>query len=122
MIIGIGVDICSISRMKRAIRSEHFTKRVFHPRERDYAFSKAGPARHFAAAFAAREAFSKASGISMYALAFQGAWIERTHSGPVLLIKDDLRHLLPAEEWKAHLSLSHDGDFSVAMVVLEALP
>ncbi|NLB84281.1 MAG: holo-ACP synthase [Synergistaceae bacterium] len=122
MIAGIGVDICSITRMKRAIESEHFTRRVFHPCERDYAFSKAGPARHFASSFAAREAFSKASGISMYSLAFQGAWIERTEFGPVLLINETLRPLLPPGEWKVHLSLSHDGDFSVAMVVLEVLP
>lgn len=122
MIAGIGVDICSISRMKRAIESEHFTKRVFHPCERDYAFSKAAPARHFAASFAAREAFSKASGISMYALAFQGAWVVRTEFGPILQINEILRSQLPHGDWKVHLSLSHDGDFSVAMVVLEVFP
>ena len=121
MIAGIGVDICSISRMKRAICSEHFTKRVFHPCEREYAFSKTNPARHFAGSFAAREAFSKAASISMYTVAFQGAWVERSDTGPLLRISQSVLPLLP-EGWKLHLSLSHDGDFAVAVAVLEVLP
>lgn len=122
MIAGIGVDICSISRMKRAIESEHFLTRVFHPREREYAFTKASPERHFASSFAAREAFSKAASLSMYSVAFQGAWVERTDSGPILRVCDVLSLLLPSAQRNIHLSLSHDGDFAVAMVILELLP
>ncbi len=121
MIAGIGVDICSISRMERAIESEHFTERVFHPCERDYAFSKASPARHFAGSFAAREAFSKAASISMYTVAFQGAWVERSDTGPLLRVSPCLVPLLP-RGWKIHLSISHDGGTAVAVVVLEVLP
>ena len=122
MIAGIGVDLCSISRMKRAIESEHFQTRVFHPAEREYASAKASPERHFAASFAAREAFSKAASISMYSVAFQGAWVERTENGPILRVCDAVCLLLPPAERKIHLSLSHDGDFAVAMVILELLP
>lgn len=119
MIAGIGVDLCIISRIKRAMASEHFLSRVFHPSEREYAFSKPSPERHFAASFAAREAFSKAASISMYSLAFQGVWVERTDKGPILRLCDAIALLLPPTDRKIHLSLSHDGDFAVAMVILE---
>ncbi len=84
MIVGLGVDLCNVERMRKSIRSDHFLKRVFHPDEVAYAFSKADPARHLAGSFAAREAFSKASSVSMYSIAFCGVWVERTESGPVL--------------------------------------
>ena len=63
MIKGIGVDLCRISRMEKLLYNEHLLKRVFHQAEYDYAMSKANPARHLAASFAAREAFAKATGL-----------------------------------------------------------
>ncbi len=120
MIFGIGVDLCSINRMEKSIESEHFLRRVFTEDEIRYAVGKARPARHFAGSFAAREAFSKASGISMYSVAFGGAWVERTSSGPVLRLSDTVRELLPeAGEKRIHLSLTHDGEYAIAMVVME---
>lgn len=121
MIQGIGVDLCSIARMEKAVESAHFIHRVFSPEEIQYAFGKARPARHFAGCFAAREAFSKASGISMYSLAFGGGiWIERTGSAPIICCSQALQGLLPHKgAERIHLSLSHDGDYAVAMVVLE---
>jgi holo-[acyl-carrier protein] synthase len=106
--------------MEKSIESEHFLKRVFTGEEIRYALGKACPARHFAGSFAAREAFSKASGISMYSVAFGGAWVERTSSGPVLRLSDAVRKLLPgAGEKRIHLSLTHDGEYAIAMVVME---
>ncbi|MBQ7069196.1 MAG: 4'-phosphopantetheinyl transferase superfamily protein, partial [Synergistaceae bacterium] len=66
MILGIGVDLCSISRIEKAIESEHFVTRIFSPEEIEYS-NKKGKRRceSFAASFAAREAFCKASGISL---------------------------------------------------------
>jgi len=121
MIQGIGVDLCSISRMEKAVESAHFIHRVFSPEEIQYACGKARPARHFAGCFAAREAFSKASGISMYSLAFGGGmWIERTGSAPIVRCSQTVLDLLPHKGTeRIHLSLSHDGDYAVAMVVLE---
>ncbi len=120
MICGIGVDLCSISRMEKSIESEHFLRRVFSEEEIRYALGKARPARHFAGSFAAREAFSKASGVSMYSVAFCGAWVERTSSGPVLRLSDTVREQLAgAEQKRIHLSLTHDGEYAIAMVVLE---
>ena len=62
-IVGLGVDICEIARMERAIsRHATFRDRVFTPEEIAYCDSKARPAESFAGRFAAREAAIKALG------------------------------------------------------------
>ena len=62
-IVGLGVDICEISRMERAIaRHPTLRERVFTPEERVYCDSKARPAESYAGRFAAREAVIKALG------------------------------------------------------------
>ena len=62
-IVGLGVDICEIARMERAIsRHPTFRDRVFTPEEIAYCDSKARPAESFAGRFAAREAVIKALG------------------------------------------------------------
>jgi holo-[acyl-carrier protein] synthase len=62
-IVGLGVDICEIARMERAI-SRHPTlrDRVFTPEEIAYCDSKARPAESYAGRFSAREATIKALG------------------------------------------------------------
>ena len=62
-IVGLGVDICEIARMERAIsRHPTFRERVFTPEEVAYCDSKARPAESYAGRFAAREATIKALG------------------------------------------------------------
>jgi holo-[acyl-carrier protein] synthase len=62
-ILGLGVDICEIARMERALE-RHVTmrERVFTPEEIAYCDSKARPAESYAGRFAAREATIKALG------------------------------------------------------------
>ena len=62
-IVGLGVDICEIARMERAIsRHPTFRDRVFTPEEITYCDSKARPSESYAGRFAAREASIKALG------------------------------------------------------------
>ncbi|MFC2594575.1 MAG: hypothetical protein ACFNW0_05835, partial [Fretibacterium sp.] len=42
LIAGVGIDLCRISRMLRAVRSRHFVERVFRPEEIVYAEAKGG--------------------------------------------------------------------------------
>ena len=64
MIVGIGLDLCEIERMARAIEREHFVDRVFTAKEaeriRDVPPARA--AQIAAGLFAAKEAASKALG------------------------------------------------------------
>ncbi len=62
MIRGIGIDLCDIERMKKAVAREGFVKRLFSEGEIAYAKDKADAASHYAAAFAAKEALAKAGG------------------------------------------------------------
>jgi holo-[acyl-carrier protein] synthase len=60
---GLGVDICEIARMERALaRHPTMRERVFTPEEIAYCDSKARPAESYAGRFAAREAVIKALG------------------------------------------------------------
>ena len=62
-ILGLGVDICEIARIERAIsRHPTFRERVFTPEEIAYCEGKARPGESFAGRFAAREATIKAIG------------------------------------------------------------
>jgi holo-[acyl-carrier protein] synthase len=62
-IVGLGVDICEIERMERALdRHPTMRERVFTAEERAYCDSKARPAESYAGRFAAREAVIKALG------------------------------------------------------------
>ena len=62
-IVGLGVDMCEIDRMERALaRHPTMGERVFTPDERAYCDSKARPAESYAARFATREAVIKALG------------------------------------------------------------
>ncbi|MBQ9403791.1 MAG: 4'-phosphopantetheinyl transferase superfamily protein, partial [Synergistaceae bacterium] len=40
MIQAVGIDLCSISRIEKALESEHFRDRIFTPEEIAYAESK----------------------------------------------------------------------------------
>ena len=120
MLMGIGIDLCKISRMERVIQNSHFVQRVFHPVEIDYASSKLFPAQHYAAAFAAREAFAKASGLGLSRIIFKGVWVERTSKGPLLQLSDKVKGLLSANDpLRVHISISHEDGLSAAFVVLE---
>jgi holo-[acyl-carrier protein] synthase len=62
-ISGLGVDLCEIARIERAIaRHPTFRDRVFTPEEIAYCESRARPAESYAGRFAAREATIKALG------------------------------------------------------------
>ena len=62
-ILGLGVDICEIARMERALqRHPTMKERVFTAEEIAYCDAKARPAESYAGRFAAREATIKALG------------------------------------------------------------
>ena len=121
MITGMGTDICMISRMKRAVANDRFISRVFADEEINYAMSRGEPARHFASAFAAKEALAKASGLGMFGMGLTGAWVRRTECGPVMMMNDEIKFKLSETGTdKCWLSITHEGDFAMAFVVLEA--
>lgn len=122
MIIGVGIDMCCISRMERAARSAHFLERVFRPEEISYAQRRgAGMASSLASAFAAREAFCKASGASLARLTIGGEFsLIRDNGVPRIVVSQELeRELFGEAGGHIFVSLTHEGDYAAAVVVLE---
>lgn len=112
MIIGIGTDIVVTSRLLAI--AERAGRHVFTAKEHTYCRSKYNPDQHYAGFWAAKEAFRKASGYLTQAMVD----IEITHdeSGcPMLRLHSIQRPL----GFKTHVSISHDGEYAVATVIIE---
>lgn len=121
MILGIGADLCGISRMRNAVRSARFVEKIFAPEEIAYAMAQGDPARHFASAFAAKEALAKASGWGMFGAGLRSSWVRRTPTGPVFEFDESFAGRLRERGIaRCLLTIAHDGDFALAFVVLEA--
>ncbi len=122
MIKGIGVDLCVISRIKNAMEISNFREKVFTSEEIAYAESR-GVRRFdsYAANYAAREAFVKASGAPLHKVVFDGDFaLLRSESGaPYIKLSGGLRKY--AEHAKIHVSITHEGDCACAMVVIEEI-
>lgn len=124
MIYGIGFDLVQVSRVEDALRrwGERFQNKVFTPGEVRYGLKKRNPARHYAARFAAKEAFVKALGIGIRrGVHWKDVEVQRGPLGrPVLKIYGRAAEICRKEGIDGFfLSLTHDGDYSGAMVVLE---
>jgi holo-[acyl-carrier protein] synthase len=114
MIVGIGVDIIEVGRIKKlAEKSPRFLKRVFTDDEIQYSSGKKNKYQHLAARFAAKEAFFKALGKKIN-------WVDvgviNLPSGkPELVFKRDGTFSFE----RTYVSLSHLQDYAIAYVVLE---
>ena len=120
MIHGIGVDICNIKRMENAVARNGFIERVFSDEEIEYSNRDSMSAQHFASSFAAKEAFSKATGWGLWKTGLKSCSVKRTSNGPVFVFNDDIRQKLSEAGIKnVFLSISHDSGVAIAMVILE---
>ena len=122
-IMGIGTDLCAVSRMDKAIQSAHFYERVFFESERVYLDRKKNARSQSAAAmFAAKEAAAKALGTG-FICGIMPWTIEVTHGengAPGIVLHGAAKERLEAMGAQhVHLSLSHEGDMAMAFVVIE---
>ncbi|MBI1939571.1 MAG: holo-ACP synthase [Ignavibacteriales bacterium] len=62
MILGIGIDIIEIERIKQSVDDygEHFLQKIYTKTELEYSLAKSNKYQHLAARFAAKEAIYKA--------------------------------------------------------------
>jgi holo-[acyl-carrier protein] synthase len=123
VIVGTGVDLCEVERIRKAITSPHgrrLLERVFTPRE--IAERKANPYERFAARFAAKEAGMKALGTGWRGgLGWQDLEVVNLPSGrPTLQFHRRAAEI--AEKLGAinvALSITHTAEQAMAMVILE---
>jgi holo-[acyl-carrier protein] synthase len=124
MIIGIGTDLVKIDRIQNSIDrfGNRFIDRIFSPVEYDYCKKSHGIASCLAKRFAAKEAFVKALGTGMR----EGIWFRditvtnNSYGSPSISLAGVAAERLESiNSVKIHLSLSDEGGFAQAFVVLE---
>lgn len=120
MILGIGVDIVSVKRFQVWMNKPGLVKRYFHPLESDEAYKKSG-VLSLAARFAAKEAFGKALGTGMAGLLLKDIRVVTDEYGkPAIVLLGTAKKAFKARGGvRLHLSLSHEKENAIAMVVLE---
>jgi holo-[acyl-carrier protein] synthase len=112
-----------INRFDRWRRRAGLLERYFHPRELDAAFSRGWESlASLAARFAAKEAYGKALGTGLAGLVLKDIMVlNRKNGKPELeLFGTALEALRKSGASRVHLSLTHERDHALAMVVLEA--
>ena len=125
MIVGIGVDVVEIDRVKRmfAEKSERMLQRLFTANEIAYLSTKAVPAQHLAVRLAAKEAAYKA--LAGNELARGIGWrdveiVTRDDGAPELRLSGRAeQRFSELGAASIHVSLSHSHETAVAVVVVE---
>lgn len=124
MILGIGTDLLDAARIRAALarHGEAFARRLLAPAEHAAFASSHDPARFLAKSFAAKEAFAKAAGTGLRApVSLQNLAVRRDALGkPHLTCAPELAAWLAGRGVIAHhVSLTDEGDWVMAFVVLE---
>src|SRR5690349_1139691 len=124
MIVGTGVDIAEVGRIKAAVErfGERFLRRVFTPAEVRYCMGKTNAAERLAARFAAKEAGMKAIGTGLrHGVTWQDVEVLRLPGQrPILKFNGKAAEFADRLGCKrTHLSLSHTKEQAIAYVILE---
>lgn len=122
MIAGIGTDIAEVRRFEKWVREPEMLERFFNEKEMSSAKSEAAKCQHYAARFAAKEAFSKALGTGISSFGLKDVYITKNSEGkPLLNIEGAALSLMKERlgQCKAFVSLSHEKEYAIAFVILE---
>ena len=123
MIIGLGTDIAELARIKASY--DRFGKRLLQKilTEEEQQYLPESPIAYIAGRFAAKEATVKALGTGFSdGIGLLDVEVLRGPAGqPLLRLHGSARQLAEAMGMRtAHISISHDRNAAVAVVVLEA--
>ena len=124
MILGIGIDIIEIGRIRDSHQKlgDRFIERILLPAEIGYCLKHKDPAPSLAARFAAKEAISKAFGIGISAeLGWLDMEVARRDTGaPYVILHGKGLDLLKERGGDlVHLSISHTAHHAAVMAILE---
>lgn len=124
MIAGTGIDLVEVQRIAEKIGKENgFREMVFSRDEIDFCESKANSNEHYAARFAAKEAFLKATGLGLMAgFDLNNIEVLNNDSGqPFIRVRNTFEQLAIEKNWKKiHVSLTHVKSMACAVVIIES--
>ncbi len=111
MIKGLGIDIIEVERIKKNIlKNNNFKKRIYSEEEINYCEKFKDPYTHYAARFAVKEAFFKATGFNF---PFNEVIVKNRDDGaPFIILKKELKGNLI-------VSITHIRELAVAVVVYD---
>lgn len=111
MIIGIGIDIVNIKRFKKIVENNReILKRIFTENELNLFESYREKYIHLAGRFSLKEAIIKAGKDYLKIKSFKDIEILKDEMDKPIIIKP---------KGKIFISLSHDGDYVISVVVIE---
>lgn len=123
MIVGVGIDMIEVDRVKGKIeKNVAFRDTVFSSNEIAWCEQQANRGESYAARFAAKEAFLKATGRGL-SLGYTLADIEVVNDPagrPFIRLSGVYQQEASANQWnRIHVSLSHLRDMACAVVIIE---
>ena len=124
MIVGTGIDIAEVPRIREVIErhGERFLKRIFTEGEIQYCESKANRVERYAARFAAKEAGMKALGTGWnHGVRWRDLEVARKPGGRPTLVLHGKAAEFAAKLGATNiaLSLTHTAEQAFAQVILE---
>ena len=124
MIVGTGVDLAEVPRIRASIEryGEKFIRRIYTPAEIAYVERKANKYERYAARFAAKEAGMKAIGTGWRrGVTWQDFEVANLRSGKPTLLLHGVAAGFAEKLGVKHVSLSitHTAGLSMAHVILE---
>ena len=121
MVIGIGIDIIEIDRIKESVDEygDQFLQKVYTPGEIKYCLSKKNKYQHLAARFAAKEAIYKAISSNWDSeFGWQDMEIINAPNGmPEVKFKGNLKKFLSGEK-SLKISMSHSRDYVACVAIV----
>lgn len=136
MIFGIGIDLAKTSRFEKWVKNPEILRRFFNEKEIiDFPADGANSAglaknrlsaacQHYAARFAAKEAFSKALGTGIVFDLRDVFVVSGTNGKPELFVKNSAAEVFRQNcpdysRANIFLSMSHEKEFVVSQVIIE---
>jgi len=121
MIVGLGVDICDIAKLKRPLKANRrFIERVFSKKEIEYCKARKSAILHYAGRFAVKEAFIKAVSVDKGVKLSDIETVNNKDGKPDILVNKNIRAMMKKKgATSIHITISHVGTIAVAVCVLE---
>lgn len=116
--IKVGNDIVEIERIRSAVRSERFVKRVYSEKESALFSKKKNPYESMAANWAAKEAFGKCLGTGIRKFSLNEVSCLRDELGcPYLELTGEAKKIAERSGMEFSVSLSHTKQYATAVVI-----
>lgn len=119
MIVGVGIDIIEVKRLKPYINDLNYLEKYFSKKEIGNKDRYSEKAEYLAGRFAAKEAFLKALGKTIFEVSLKNVEVGNEPSGKPYINYNKLPEILP-KGGIVHVSISHTRDLATAIVIIES--